>query len=404
MMSLPDKSSTSGIVVLKQNDLNNVHGQPCFLLESDTVSLAVTQLGGHLAPVTFGQGDKAISPYAISPWQEEGHAEMPAAVLTPLRGDFFCLPFGGNAAAFRGEQHPPHGETATAVWTLEDDTPLPDGTARLRLSLETTIRPGRVTKDILLQPGQPAVYQRHRIEGFAGPTPLGHHATLAMPDEAGVFSISTSPFRLGLTNPGIFSDPANGEYQQLAVGASFTDLARVPSLFKDPAEIDCSRLPTRPGYADLLAVVADTERLGGKPAWTAAVNTRDHWVWFSLRDPAVLPTTAFWLEQRGRHSFPWNGRNQCLGLEDICGFFAEGLVPSVEPNLLSQQGISTAIELSASQPTDVCSIQAAVPVPAGFDRVVEIEFSDNDVVLVAASGDRVTVPLDYHFVLGRGAE
>jgi len=239
---------------------------------------------------------------------------MPAAVLTPLRGDFFCLPFGGNGAAFQGEQHPPHGETASAEWSLESDAPLADGTARLALTLETKVRPGRVTKQIFLKPGQPVVYQRHLIKGFAGPAPLGHHATLAMPDEEGVFAISTSPFRLGMTNPGVFSDPANGEYQQLAIGETFTDLARVPSLFKEPAEVDCSRLPARRGYTDLLIVVADADALAGRPAWTAAVNTRDHWVWFSLRNPAVLPTTAFWIENRGRHSFLWNGRNQCLGL------------------------------------------------------------------------------------------
>jgi len=380
-----------------------IHNQPSYLLESDTVSLAVTRLGGHMAPVTFGTAnDRVIRPYYVSPWQDEGHASMPAAVLTPLRGDFFCLPFGGNAAAFRGEQHPPHGETATAEWTLESDTPLSDGTARLALSLETTIRPGRVTKEIFLKPGQPVVYQRHLIEGFAGPTPLGHHATLAMPDDEGVFALSTSPFRLGMTNPGVFSDPANGEYQQLALNATFTDLERVPSLFKNPDEIDCSRLPTRPGFCDLFALVADTESLAGQPAWTAVVNTRDHWVWFSLRNPAVLPTTACWLEQRGRHSFPWNGRNQCLGLEDICGFFADGLVPSVEPNLLSQQGIPTAVELTADRPTEVRTIQAAVPVPAAFDRVARIECGDSDVVLLAASGDRVTVALDHQFVLGCG--
>jgi len=388
---------------MKPNELKNFFGQPCYQLESDSVSLAITRLGGHLAPVTFGKGSAdSISPYYVSPWQDEAHPAMPAAVLTPLRGDFFCLPFGGNAAAFRGEHHPPHGETATAAWTLEGDAPLSDGTARLALSLETTIRPGRVTKEIFLRPGQPAVYQRHLIEGFAGPTPLGHHATLAMPAEEGVFAISTSPFRLGMTNPGVFSDPANGEYQQLAVGATFTDLAAVPSLFKDPANIDCSRLPTRPGYADLLAVIADTERLGGMPAWTAAVNTRDHWVWFSLRNPAVLPTTAFWLEQRGRHSFPWNGRNQCLGLEDICGFFADGLVPSAEPNLLSRQEIPTAVELTADNPTDIRSIQAAVPVPAGFDRVAEIAFTDAGVELVAASGERVATRLSHQFVMGEG--
>jgi hypothetical protein len=323
-------------------------------------------------------------------------------VLTPLRGDFFCLPFGGNAAAFNGEQHPPHGETATAEWSLASDAPLADGTSRLALSLETRLRPGRVTKEIFLRPGQPVIYQRHLIEGFAGPTPLGHHATLAMPDDEGIFAISTSPFRLGMTNPGVFSDPAIGEYQALALGATFTDLARVPSLFKEPAEVDCSRLPARRGYTDLLIVVADADALAGRPAWTAAVNTRDHWVWFSLRNPAVLPTTAFWIENRGRHSFPWNGRNQCLGLEDICGFFADGLVPSVEPNLLSQQGIPTAIKLTAENPTDVRSIQAAVPVPASFDRVAEIEFTDTGVVLVAASGEQVAVRLSHQFVMGQG--
>ena len=380
-----------------------IHSQPSFYLENDTVSLAVTQLGGHLAPVTFGKDSAdSVSPYYVSPWQDEPHPGMPAAVLTPLRGDFFCLPFGGNAAAFRSEQHVPHGETATAKWSLATDAPLADGTSRLALTMETGVRPGRVTKEIFLKPGQPVVYQRHLIEGFAGPTPLGHHATLAMPDEERVFAISVSPFRLGMTNPGVFSDPANGEYQQLAMGATFTNLSAVPSLFKDPAVVNCSELPARRGYADLLAVVADTEKLGGDPAWTAAVNTRDHWVWFSLRNPAVLPTTAFWLENRGRHSFPWNGRNQCLGLEDICGFFADGLVPSVEPNLLSKQGIPTAIELSPDHPTDVRSIQVAIPVPASFDRVAGIEFTASGVVLAAGSGDRVAVPLAHRFVMGEG--
>ncbi len=380
-----------------------IHSQPSYLLESDSVSLAVTRLGGHLAPVMFGKGGaESISPYYVSPWQDEGHPAMPAAVLTPLRGDFFCLPFGGNAASFNGQQHPPHGETATAEWSFESDALLPDGTSRLGLQLETRVRPGRVTKEIFLKPGQPVVYQRHLIEGFAGPTPLGHHATLAMPDEEGIFAISTSPFRLGMTNPGVFSDPANGEYQALALGATFTELDRVPSLFKEPAEVDCSRLPARRGYADLLAVVADEDALAGRPAWTAAVNTREHWVWFSLRNPTTLPTTALWLENRGRHGFPWNGRNQCLGLEDICGFFADGLVPSVEPNLLSRQGIATAIELRADQPTDIRSIQAAVPVPKDFDRVARIAFTAAGVVLMAATGAEVQVAVNHGFVLGQG--
>jgi cobalt/nickel transport system permease protein len=40
-------------------------------------------------------------------------------VLRVLRGDFFCLPFGGNATAWHGEKHPLHGETANREWRLE---------------------------------------------------------------------------------------------------------------------------------------------------------------------------------------------------------------------------------------------------------------------------------------------
>ena len=385
---------------MEESVLRTIHSQPSYLLQGDQVALAVTRLGGHMAPVTFGRGPEAISPYYISPWQDEGHQSMPAEVLAPLRGDFFCMPFGANVEARDGEQHTVHGEVATKVWACESNTTKANGTARLVLSLETSIRPGRVTKEICLRPGHPAVYQCHTIEGFAGPTPLGHHATLAMPAEEGVFAISTCPFKLAMTNPGLFGDPAGGEYQSLALGKTFSDLKSVPSLWESPATVDCSRLPARRGFADLFAVVADVEALAGQPAWTAAVNTKENWCWFSLRDPTVLPMTAFWLENHGRHSFPWNGRNQCLGMEDVCGYFADGLVPSTEPNQLSEQGIPTAVTLDADRPTAVRSIQAAVPVPSDFGSVDRIEFADASVSLISDAGKAVAVPLDWTFVLG----
>ena len=386
-----------------QPEDRTIHAQPSWILANDDVEVAITKLGGHMAPVTFDRKAAApIRPYAISPWQDEGLTNLPAAVLVPLRGDFFCMPFGGNAEAKGSEQHVPHGESATATWQLAGRQREANGTKTLTLTMATKVRPGTVTKQLMLTPGQPVVYTRHVIEGFAGPVPLGHHATLAMPDEEGTIAVSVSPFRLGMTCPGVFSDPTKGEYQSLASGEVFTDLSRVPSRWKQPTEVDCSRFPVRRGFADLLAVVADEKALAGKPAWTAAVNTRDHWVWFSLRDPSVLPTTVFWIENRGRHGVPWNGRNSCLGLEDVCAYFAEGLVPSTSPNLLSQQGIRTAIELDAKKPTEIRSVQGAVHVPAGFDRVKTIDFTQPDrISLVSDSGLTVTVPVQHDFVLTR---
>ena len=380
-----------------------IHSQPSWILASDDVEVAVTRLGGHMAPVTFDRrAARPIRPYHVSPWQDEGLADLPAAVLVPLRGDFFCLPFGGNGDAFRGEQHVPHGETATAAWTFAGRDRKPDGTETLTLTLETKARPGTVTKILAIEPGQPVVYSTHVIDGFAGPAPLGHHATLSLPEEEGVVQVSVSPFRLGMTNPGVFSDPASGEYQSLAAGATFTDLAKVPSIFKEPSEVDCSRFPARRGYADLLLVVADTAALDGKPAWTAAVNTQDHWVWFALKDPAVLPTTAFWIENHGRHGTPWNGRNNCLGLEDVCGYFANGLAASAGPNPLTEKGVPTAIELSATTPTEIRYIQGAVRVPEGFDRVRRIDFQPGKILLVSAAGPIVAVPVRHEFLFATG--
>ena len=382
-----------------------IHSQPSFVLANEQVSVAITKRGGQMAPVTFKSRDgQQISPYYISPWQDEKPEDLPAEVLVPLRGDFFCMPFGGNASEYKSEKHPPHGETATGVWSfVDDETSRPD-CSRLTLALDTHIRKGRVTKEIFLREWHPVVYQRHTVHGFVGPTPVGHHAILAMPDEKEAFAISTSPFCLGMTNPGVFSDPAQGEYQMLAVGKTFGDIKQIPTLFKDPDVVDCSRLPLQRGFSDLFAVVADIEALNGTPAWSAAVNTKEHWVWFSLRDPRKLPTTAFWLENHGRHSFPWNGRNQCLGIEDICGYFADGLAASVDANALSDQGVPTFVRSLEDAPLDIRSIQGAVSVPATFDRVAEICFGDNEITLRSESGQLVTVPLNYKFVLGEGLQ
>src|SRR4051794_34963347 len=71
-----------------------IHSQPSYVLATKEVELAVTRLGGQMAPVTFYRNtDRPVQPYYISPWQDEPPQKMPAPVLVPLRGDFFCMPF-----------------------------------------------------------------------------------------------------------------------------------------------------------------------------------------------------------------------------------------------------------------------------------------------------------------------
>lgn len=379
-------------------ELKTLHGQPSFLLSTAQTELAVTQLGGHMAPVTFYRDSpQPVRPYHISPWQDEAPSEMPAPVLVPLRGDFFCMPFGGNNKEFAGEKHPPHGEIVGQPWRLVRAAKSGE-VATLVMEFETKLRPGRVTKELSLVEGQNVIYCKHTIEGFAGPVPLGHHATLAMPDKEGSVRISSSPFRFGMTCPGLFSDPKKAEYQALLPGQKWTDLAKVPLAWKNEAEADLTRLPARQGYADLIQIFSEPWEQTEGPAWICATFAEQGYVWFALKDPAVLASTVFWMENRGRHGHPWRGRNNCLGLEDVTAYFAEGLAASAGDNLPKKEGVPTTLELRADKPTVVNYIQGVAKIPAGFDQVRKLEFAPGRVSLVSTNGQHVEMPLRHEFL------
>ncbi len=376
----------------------SVHSQPSAILATKDVEVAVTTRGGHMAPVTFFRSsDRPVQPYYVSPWQDEAPLPMPAPVLVTLRGDFFCMPFGGNSAEVAGEKHPPHGEIVGELWEVVGTKQAGD-VSTLTMEIDTKVRKGRVIKELSLVDGQNAVYSRHTIEGFAGRAPLGHHATLAMPEKEGAVRIATSPIRFGMTCPGVFSDPKQREYQALLPGAKWTDLAKVPVAWKGAADADLTRLPGRYGYADLVQLVNESSEKTGGPAWTTATFSADGYLWFALKDPAVLTTTVFWMENHGRHGHPWNGRNNCLGLEDVTAFFADGLAASVSDNLLSKEGIATAVTLTADKPTTVNYIQGVVRIPEGFENVKTLEFAPGEVTFVSTTGKRVTAPVRHEFL------
>ena len=376
----------------------SVHSQPSAILATKDVEVAVTTRGGHMAPVTFFRSsDRPVQPYSVSPWQDEAPLPMPAPVLVTLRGDFFCMPFGGNSAEVAGEKHPPHGEIVGEPWKVVGTKQAGD-VSTLTMEIDTKVRKGRVIKELSLVDGQNAVYSRHTIEGFAGRAPLGHHATLAMPEKEGAVRIATSPIRFGMTCPGVFSDPKQREYQALLPGAKWTDLAKVPVAWKEAADADLTRLPGRYGYADLVQLVNESSEKTGGPAWTTATFPADGYLWFALKDPAVLTTTVFWMENHGRHGHPWNGRNNCLGIEDATAFFADGLAASVSDNLLSKEGIATAVTLTADKPTTVNYIQGVVRIPEGFENVKTLEFAPGEVTFVSTTGKRVTAPVRHEFL------
>ena len=382
----------------QEPNTRTIHSQPSFVVSTPQVELAVTELGGHMAPVTFFRSSaKPVRPYHVSPWQDEKPSAMPAPVLNALRGDFFCMPFGGNSDLLAGEKHPPHGEIVGEKWKYVGTTKSADVTT-LTMSIETRVRRGEVTKELSLVADQNVVYSKHIINGFTGNVPLGHHATLAMPDKEGSVRLASSAFRLGMTYPGIFSDPKQREYQSLLPGARWTTLAKVPVAWKGEPDADLTRLPARQGHADLVQVVNEPWEKTNGPAWMTATFTDAGYLWFSLKDADVLNSTVFWIENRGRHGHPWNGRNNCLGLEDVTSFFADGLKASTSDNIFNKEGVATSVKLEGTKPTIVYYIQGVVKIPDGFEMVKSLEFAPGEVTFLSTTGKRVTTKVRHAFL------
>ncbi len=383
--------------------------QPSWVLQSETVEVCLTQLGGMMAPATFYRnGRNPIQPYYISPWQDEDL--LPGdPVLVPLRGDFFCMPFGADNA-YRGESYEVHGEPATESWeaVAYDKS---DGLVGFEARMQTTGRSGTVTKRLFLRDDENVVYTQHELAGYSGKMTLGHHATLEPAGDEGGMLIATSPFQLGITraNPPYYNQ--EGEYAALADAVTFGKLSKVPTVWKGEPYTDCSRFPARQGYCDILAVYAKqpvsskatksrTRASTGsiKPTWTAATFPKRGYLWFALKDARTLPATVFWMENCGRHAAPWSGRNCCIGLEDVCGYLAEGLTPSAKKNPVSEQGIPTTVSLSSRKPYKVNYIQGVVTVPRGFDRVKQAAFSKGEVRFVSESGKTAVAAVRWSFL------
>jgi hypothetical protein len=307
-----------------------------------------------------------------------------------MRGDFFCMPFGENKTSYKNEHYEVHGETANREWKLESISP-----TRIHLSLQNSQRTGTVDKTILLVPGHTAVYSQHVISAMDGSMPLGHHPILKV--EPGVTGrVSLSAFQFGQVFPGPLECAANGGYSRLKPGARFSTLEHVPQI--DGEWADISVYPAREGYEDLVLMASEVSL---PFAWTALTIPEAGYIWFSLKDPRILPSTILWMSNGGRHYPPWNGRHKrVIGMEEVAANFHYGLAESVRENPLNRAGIPTCVRFRPKQPMTVNFIMAVVGIPRDFDIVESIKAAADgkSVQISSASGKEVTTQLNLSFL------
>jgi hypothetical protein len=373
--------------------MRTIFGQPSHVISSDRVRLAVTEQAGHMAPVTFTLGSRTIEPFAVAPWWNEPTGRDLPQLLRVLRGDFFCMPFGGNSTPYRGERHPPHGDPANHRWRLVESVSS-RGQTRLHLTMKTRTRPGQVDKVIRLVPGHAAIYQEHTITGMTGPMTFGHHPCLKFPDREGAGRLSFSRFALGQVVPEPVELPANRGYSLLKPGALVSPDLSVATITGETA--DLSRYPARRGFEDIVILVADPAL---DVAWNAVAFPEQGYVWFALRDPNMLASTLLWISNGGRHYPPWNGRHvNVMGIENITNYYHYGLAESVKPNPLSRQGFKTHHVLHKDTPCRIRHIMGVAAIPRSFDRVRDIEVHSDHITLVSTTGKQVRAPLDTGFL------
>ena len=326
-----------------------------------------------------------VSPYALAPWEPAEFPDQPP-LLAVLRGDFLCLPFGGQADG------PPHGAPANAEWS-----PVASDARSLTLALSASDSGATVEKSLTIRPGHHAVYAEHRIANLAGDFNYGNHPVLdlsGLPEGAG--RITTSPFRWASVFPGAFANPAAGKTQALLESAEFTDLRQVR--LAAGGTTDLTRYPARSGNEDLVMMVNVPATPAQPFAWSAAVF--DGWLWFSLKNPADFPATLLWLSNGGRTAAPWLGRH-CgrLGIEEVCSHFCNGLELS-RTNPLASHGIPTVRRFSKDQAVSLRVIQAVALVPERFGAVTRISPGAGETVIIGGdSGAEISVACDWKFTL-----
>ena len=371
------------------------HSTPGWQLSAKGIKLFLTEDAGMHAPVEFfADSADPVSPYALTPWQDERPDISFCPLLQNLRGDFFCIPFGDNPDAVGAFKYPPHGETAANAWKL--DKAVEDAEkAVFEFSMDTTINSFHVVKRFEMRSGHPVLYIQHTVSGLEGKMPYGHHSILHMPEEGEKMFLSNGGFQLGMTCPGVFSDPKNLEHQYLAAGERFDSLEKVPTAFKADPFHDYSTYPSPVGYADLFSMLA---KRGKDPAWTACVYPERGYLFFLLRDPDTLPATTIWTSNSGRYGFPWNGNTRCIGVEDTCSFFAKGIKASIEENILSREGWKTCGTFTKSAPTSIRHIQGVARISKGFGKVVSAEFAAGKVLFKDAAGNTAETPVDKSFL------
>lgn len=367
-------------------DTNWIRTSGGFRYAGQSIEATMTEGGAQLAPVTFGLDTKPFNPYFVSPWQGE-NLPMEPGVLRSLRGNFFCLPFGAGGLSDDDRVFRAHGEVASEPWTFEyaDRTASGD---RIVLSIKPRDIGGMVLKTVEIDEAASTIFTEVTVEGALGNYPVGYHPNLRMPF-AGRMYLSLSPWETVRVMPRTALQYKPAEYYDLLPGIRAASLTRVPTLAGSFS--DCTVFPRVEGFVD---IVAAWRCPSDELAWSFAAYPEEGYAWYSLKSSRRFGSTLLWMENRGRHQFPWNGRTSVLGVEDVTSYFADTVGTSQGPNDMNALGYPTCHTFRPEETSRFPYLEGIVAIPSGFSRIAQAGPTRSGFSFTSTKGQTVEIVAD----------
>lgn len=343
-------------------------------ISTDGISLTFRRESGIIDDLVIDcEGAKELRPLHRAPWLSSGESlpDTVAPVESRLAGDFFCAPFGRTSPDI-----PIHGWAANGTWEKASTERAATGAITATYKLRESVDGAQLTKHLTLCPHHPIVYQRHVFEGGTGTIPIAHHAMIRVPGGARLsFSSKASHFT---PSKALETDPKRGR-SVLLYPQHFSSLAKVKRANGDLS--DASLYPFDDGHEDLIIM---TEAPGTKLGWSAALAREEGFLFFAVKDAAVLPHTVLWMSNGGRTYTPWNSRHRAvIGIEEA----------SLDYRLIEDPKDGPAgLALGKDSRTTVRYALGAIPAPKNWTEVKDIKLGKNKLTLVDMSGDVCVMP------------
>ncbi len=354
--------------------LINYFEQQSYALNSDVADAKISVCGGHIT-ADFDLDGKKVNPYFIAPWWNEANNDLIGSCEYPLRGIFFCFPFG-MSKPYQGIERPCHGFPPTRNWEFEKLDSNGDSKT-IELSINIPEENADIKQRVTVRNGHTALYISNSVKGASGRYPVGYHPTLKIPCELGNSILDMSEYKECLTSPTHIDLPENGGYCSLPTDYVIEDETNVPTVYGN--NVNLKRQPFIKGFDDIYMYVFDSSH---DFDYAAMSVPSEGYLYYQLKNPVQLSNSMIWTSYCGRHYPKWNSRvNGCLEIGAGTNYFFYGLTGALTDDPLTKRGYTMFHEFDGSE-REYKLISGVVKIPSDYKGVASISKKDDKTIVI----------------------